>query len=86
MRTAAGSLAATRARLRRAQGPRGSWPRDFATLRGRLFFNAETAAAGDEPWVTDGTRKGTRLFKDQPLGRLRLLRGLNRRRLRPSAH
>ena len=29
-----------------------------------LFFRAEDAAHGDEPWVSDGTSAGTRLLKD----------------------
>jgi large repetitive protein len=36
----------------------------FAGFRGRLFFTNRTHRDGREPWVSDGTRAGTRMLKN----------------------
>ena len=45
-------------------GPEGSWPRQLARAGDRVFFTADDGIHGEELWVTDGTRQGTRLIKD----------------------
>ena len=40
------------------------WQLPFATLNGRLFFNAYEPGFGQEVYVSDGTTAGTSLFKD----------------------
>lgn len=51
-------------------GPRGLNPRDLTHLdehlfiMDTLFFSAETPERGREPWVSDGTPRGTRPLRE----------------------
>lgn len=45
-------------------GTGDSDPRFYASLDGKLYFEATTDATGGELWVTDGTAIGTQLVKD----------------------
>src|SRR5688572_11010211 len=44
-------------------GAPGSFPSQFASVNGRLLFNA-TDARGQELWASDGTAAGTRIVTD----------------------
>jgi len=39
-------------------------PHDLVNYNGKLYFAATTPAAGDEPWVSDGTTAGTKQISD----------------------
>ena len=45
-------------------GAKSSAPSALRAVHGDLFFMANGAGAGNEPWVTDGTPEGTRLIGD----------------------
>jgi ELWxxDGT repeat protein len=47
---------------------RNSNPGDFKILGDNLYFYANHYQYGREPWVSDGTREGTQLFKDMNNG------------------
>jgi ELWxxDGT repeat protein len=45
-------------------GPTDSSASEFATMGGRLFFQAQDAEFGNEIWMSDGTNEGTQILKD----------------------
>ncbi|MBM7518210.1 ELWxxDGT repeat protein [Nocardioides nitrophenolicus] len=47
-----------------APGPDGSWPDEFVTFDGSMYFAAFDDVAGTELWRSDGTSAGTTLVKD----------------------
>jgi ELWxxDGT repeat protein len=51
-----------------SNGSTGSYPGDFYSNNGTLYFTATTAASGRELWKTDGTTAGTILVKDIKAG------------------
>jgi ELWxxDGT repeat protein len=44
--------------------PISASPGGFLAWQGKLFFAANTAGSGREPWVTDGTEAGTQMLTD----------------------
>ncbi|MFM8529993.1 MAG: fibronectin type III domain-containing protein, partial [Ilumatobacteraceae bacterium] len=44
--------------------PNSSFPNYLTLANGKVYFYATTAAAGNEPWVTDGTEAGTTSLGD----------------------
>ncbi len=45
-------------------GTPGSGSGDFFVKGGKLYFVADDGVHGKEPWISDGTTTGTRLFMD----------------------
>ena len=45
-------------------GPQSGFPRNLTAFDGRLFFSADDGVTGEELWVSDGTRDGTRLLAE----------------------
>jgi ELWxxDGT repeat protein len=41
-----------------------SYPDDFRSVDGKVFFTAATEEAGEELWITDGTESGTHMVVD----------------------
>ena len=57
-------------RLVKDINPRSSKPFGFAELYGKTVFLADDGVHGYEPWLTDGTKLGTKLLKDIYTGTL----------------
>jgi ELWxxDGT repeat protein len=50
-------------------GTKSAWPQFMTRVGGRVYFLADHGIHGNELWVSDGTRTGTRLVSDIGQGR-----------------